>query len=89
MRGKNTREDRKQRKQNRKKASGSDTSLDSPNEDPEWFLTSPRKVATEISTFGYGFDMHPYMEELVYRGEWSSLMFSFCLVPDRSTFHIS
>lgn len=71
MRGKNTREDRKVRKQAKKRASGSDTSLESPNEDPEWVMTSPRKVASEISTFGYGFNMMPYMEELVYRGKFN------------------
>lgn len=71
MRGKNTREDRKLRKQRKEKKEGntSDTSLESPNRNPGWFITSPRKVASEISTFGYGLEMQPYMEELIYRGE--------------------
>lgn len=69
MRGKNTRDDRKQRKLIKKRASGSDSSLDSPHDDPGWFVTSPRKAATEISTVGYSFELMPYMEELVYRGQ--------------------
>ena len=68
MRGKNTREDRKQRRQVKKKASGFEIVLESPNDDPEWHITTPRKIASEISTFGYGFEVQPYMEELVYRG---------------------
>jgi len=51
----------------RKESSGSEIILESPNDDPEWHITTPRKIASEIATFGYGFDVQPYMEELVYR----------------------
>lgn len=37
-------------------------------EDQEWILTTPRKIASELSLFGYVTDIKPYMLDLIARG---------------------
>ena len=80
MRGKNTREDRKIRRRNKdmKENEAPDTPFEPSTKDSEWSLAGPRKVASEISTFGYGLEIKPYMEELVYRGKKNTSR-GFCL----------
>jgi hypothetical protein len=78
MRGKNTRKARQTKELALRSGPGAQedeqrqkTSLT--GEDVPWVLTSPQKIASEISLFGYADDMKPYMLDLVYRGTFLEL----------------
>lgn len=71
MRGKNTRE--KKRSKKLAKIMADDPWPEPPVSSPGsrealWMLTSPRKIASELALFRYGFDIQPYMLDLIYRG---------------------
>lgn len=69
MRGKNTRKIRRARE-----AELRSTAVVPPSEPwptaggKEWVLTTPRKVASELSLFNYMIEMKPYMLNLLFQG---------------------
>jgi hypothetical protein len=65
MRGKNTRASRRSRKvAAANKADGRHT----PEEDRNWVVTTPRRVASDLSLLGLETDIKPHMLDVIHRG---------------------
>ncbi|KAH6900766.1 hypothetical protein B0T10DRAFT_36862 [Thelonectria olida] len=72
MRGKNTRRSRRTKELARSSGQGAQEDEhqqkpSAPGQHVPWVLTSPQKIASELSLFDYADDMKPYMLDLVHR----------------------